>query len=145
MRSRIDRTVAGALVALATAGPLAAQEPRATLAHYTQSLFGRGAGHLGSVVVDVPFVPQGELLCGGAAAAMVMRYHGERGASAESFAPLVRREEGGIRTDELTAELAARGWDVEVRVNDLAGLEAALGAGIPPIVLLESRSEEHTS
>src|SRR5688500_15332145 len=52
----------------------------------------------------VPFVPQDELLCGGAAAAMVLRYHGERGMDAESFAHLVRRAEGGIRTDELAAE-----------------------------------------
>jgi len=40
-------------------------------------------------VLDVPFIAQSESLCGGAAAAMVLRYWGERGLTAESFASLV--------------------------------------------------------
>ena len=36
-------------------------------------------------VLDVPFIAQSELLCGGAAAAMVMRYWGERGVDALSL------------------------------------------------------------
>ena len=33
--------------------------------------------------LDVPFISQTELLCGGAAAAMVLRYWGERGIAAK--------------------------------------------------------------
>ena len=45
-------------------------------------------------VLDVPFIAQSELLCGGAAAAMVMRYWGERGIDAESFRVARRCESG---------------------------------------------------
>src|SRR5918996_6277478 len=61
-------------------------------------------------LLDVPFISQSELLCGGAAAAMVLRYWGERGVSAESFANLVDRSASGIRTDVLVADLVRRGW-----------------------------------
>src|ERR1044071_3184259 len=61
-------------------------------------------------VLDVPFISQSELLCGGAAAAMVLRYWGERGITAESFADLVDRSASGIRTDTLVADLTRRGW-----------------------------------
>src|ERR1041384_1988808 len=62
-------------------------------------------------LLDVPFISQSELLCGGAAAALVMRYWGERGIDAESFQPLVDRKAGGIRTDALTADLRERRWN----------------------------------
>ena len=39
--------------------------------------------------LTVPFLPQTEALCGGAAAAMVLRYWGERHADVQQFAPLV--------------------------------------------------------
>src|SRR4029077_10966787 len=61
-------------------------------------------------VLDVPYVPQGEDLCGGAAAAMVMRYWGERAVYAEAFAPLVDRAAHGIRTGALADDLRRRGW-----------------------------------
>ena len=61
-------------------------------------------------MLDVPFISQSEALCGGAAAAMVLRYWGERGLSAESFAHLVDRSAAGIRTDSLLEELKTRGW-----------------------------------
>ena len=72
---------------------------------------GEGAGPL--ALLDVPFISQSELLCGGAAAAMVLRYWGEREISAESFAGLVDRRAGGIRTDALVADLRRRGWTAE--------------------------------
>src|SRR5688500_20185749 len=62
-------------------------------------------------LLDVPFISQSELLCGGAAAAMIVRYWGERGVTAESFAHLVDRSAAGIRTDVLIDELRARGWN----------------------------------
>jgi len=45
----------------------------------------------------------------GAAAAMVLRYWGTTGISAEDFAPLVDRGAGGIRTTDLVRALDARG------------------------------------
>ena len=125
-----------ALVALlAPPARVAAQQPPSALA----AAAGAWASAPGApVALDVPFVPQGELLCGGAAAAMVLRYHGERGARAESFAPLVRGNAGGIRTDELAAELVRRGWAVRTPEGNLAALAAALVAGTPPIVLIAS-------
>ena len=59
-------------------------------------------------ILDVPFIAQSELLCGGAAAAMVMRYWGEREVDAESFSDLVDRHAGGIRTSTLAADMRAR-------------------------------------
>ena len=56
-------------------------------------------------ILDVPFISQSEALCGGAAAAMVLRYWGERGLTAESFSHLVDRSAAGIRTDALVNEL----------------------------------------
>ena len=71
------------VLALALASPVFAQEaPPAPLA-----------------LLDVPYVVQSEALCGGAAAAMVLRYWGERGIAAESFAALVDQSAAGIRTD----------------------------------------------
>jgi hypothetical protein len=126
-RSRARVVVGGAVLTAALAAPLAGAPSRsARLAPAPDSALG------------VPFIPQGELLCGGAAAAMVLRYHGARGVGAESFAQLVRRDEGGIRTDELAAALRARGWRAEERVGDRDALARALAAGLPPIVLLES-------
>ena len=90
-------------------------------------------------ILDVPFVRQSELLCGGAAAAMVMRYWGERGIDAEAFQPLVDRKAGGIRTDALASALRVRRWNA----LDVQGSAEALGRqlqmGRPVIALLEDR------
>src|SRR5688572_22419849 len=90
-------------------------------------------------LLDVPYISQSEDLCGGAAAAMVLRFWGERGLTAESFAPLVDRSAAGIRTDALTGELRARGW----RVTGLAGtpaiLDTELERGRPVIALIQDR------
>jgi hypothetical protein len=77
-------------------------------------------------VLDVPFVSQTEDLCGGAAAAMVLRFWGVRGVDAESFTHLVDHRAGGIRTTDLIRDLDSRGWAaVAVRV------EARLADGQP--------------
>ncbi len=88
--------------------------------------------------VDVPFVAQGPLLCGGAAAAMVERFWGARGVYGEDFGHLVRESEGGIRALELTSTMRDRGYDVEVVTGDPTRVFAALDRGVPPILLLES-------
>lgn len=62
-------------------------------------------------LLDVPYLPQSEDLCGGAAIAMVLRYWGDRSVHAEDFAPLIDRSTAGIRTDVLTAAVSRRGWN----------------------------------
>ena len=59
-------------------------------------------------LLDVPYIQQSEALCGGAAAAMVMRYWGETGVYAETFSSLVDRTAGGIRGDALLNSLVER-------------------------------------
>src|SRR2546426_164497 len=48
------------------------------------------------LMLDVPYLPQSDALCGGAAAAMVFRYWGDTHASVQEFAALVDRR-GGVR------------------------------------------------
>jgi predicted double-glycine peptidase len=90
-------------------------------------------------VLDVPFIAQSESLCGGAAAAMVLRYWGERGLTAESFSHLVDASAAGIRTTALVGDLKSRGWNaLEVRGSD-ALLARQTDQGRPALVLLEDR------
>ena len=70
---------------------------------------------------------------------MVLRYWGARGLDAESFAPLVDRSAGGIRTTRLIDDLRQRGWNaaaVEGR-DDL--IDAELARGRPVLTLIEDR------
>jgi peptidase C39-like protein len=90
-----------------------------------------------SLILDVPFVPQGEALCGGAAAAMVLRYWGERGINAVDFAPLVEDSLGGIRTGRLVLDLQHRGWQAIDFVGDETLLRRHLAAGRPVIALIQ--------
>jgi hypothetical protein len=88
-------------------------------------------------VLDVPFIAQSELLCGGAAAAMVMRYWGERGVDAETFQSLVDRKARGIRTSALTANLLARHWSALEVPGSAESLTRELQQGRPVISLIE--------
>lgn len=87
----------------------------------------------------VPYLPQTEALCGGAAAAMVMRYWGEADAYPDAFASLVDRTAGGIRTSALTADLSRRGWIVAAGSGDVAEMTKELGRRRPVIALIEDR------
>lgn len=87
--------------------------------------------------LDVPFIAQGPLLCGGAAAAMVERYWAARGVYAADFARLVHPREGGIRAVDLAAALANRGYTVQSYENDPAVVPGAIEDGVPVIVLLD--------
>jgi hypothetical protein len=98
------------------------------------------AGPTSLRVLDVPFVSQTEALCGGAAAAMVMRFWGARGVDAQSFAHLVEETAGGIRTTALLRELDSRGWTAA----SVPGSEARLADeinrnGRPVLALIEDR------
>ena len=91
-------------------------------------------------VLDVPFVSQSELLCGGAAAAMVLRFWGARGVDAESFAHLVDERAGGIRSDALLREIDARGWTATAVPGSDARLADEVNRnGRPVLALIEDR------
>ena len=90
-------------------------------------------------LLDVPFIQQSEALCGGAAAAMVMRYWGATDVYAETFAPLVDNAAGGIRGEALLRELTGRGWDARSLRGDRELVHARLAAGQPVIALIEDR------
>jgi len=90
-------------------------------------------------ILDVPYISQSEALCGGAAAAMILRYWGERGLSAESFAHLVDRSAAGIRTDALVGELRSRGWDATGIAGTDAAVDGELARGRPALTLIEDR------
>ncbi len=96
-----------------------------------------------AVTIDVPYLPQSEALCGGAAVAMVFRYWGDAHADVQQFAPLVDVRAGGIANDKLVAAVAARGW----RATPLAGsvnlLHEQLEARRPVIILLEDRPRRY--
>lgn len=100
-------------------------------------LFGAPASAPGGVdELDVPFVAQTPLLCGGAAAAMVERYWGARGRDAEDYLPLVEPTEGGIRASDLMSELRDNGYVVHRTTSSPEAAAEAIAAGVPPIVLL---------
>ena len=70
---------------------------------------------------------------------MVLRFWGERGVSAETFAPLVDRSAAGIRTTALVGALVQRGWRASALSGSDALLDSELSNGRPSIVLLEDR------
>ena len=89
-----------------------------------------------SLAIDVPYLPQTDALCGGAATAMVFRYWGDAHADVQEFAPLVDRRAGGIATDALTAAVASRGWRTSRVDGSLEALGARIHDGQPVVVLL---------
>lgn len=90
-------------------------------------------------LLDVPFISQSEALCGGAAAAMLLRFWGEKDVAADSFAHLVDRSAAGIRTDALIGELRRRGWDATGIAGTGELLARELAQGRPVVTLIEDR------
>ena len=86
--------------------------------------------------LQVPYVSQSVLLCGGAAVAMVERWWGRRGVYAEEFAHLVRRDEGGIRTTDLALAVQSRGWSVQSARESVAAIRQSLADSVPVIALI---------
>ena len=89
--------------------------------------------------LDVPYLPQTEALCGGASAAMVMRYWGARDVYPDEFAPLIDRSAGGIHTSALVAALERREWIAVAGPADLPALAREVERGRPVIALIEDR------
>ena len=89
--------------------------------------------------IDVPYLPQTEDLCGGAAAAMVFRFWGDRHAEVGEFARLVDRKAGGIATDVLVAAIVGRGWRAVETRGSFNDLRQRLAAKRPVVLLLQDR------
>jgi hypothetical protein len=90
------------------------------------------------VVLDVPFLAQTEALCGGAAAAMVMRYWGTATARPEDFADLVDSDRGGITTGDLVGRLRSLGFQTFPFRGEAALVRRHLERGRPVIALVEA-------
>jgi hypothetical protein len=119
------KTVCACLCVVAgLASPSAAQERRSTL-------------------LDVPFVAQTEALCGGAAAAMVLRYWGATRVYAEDFAALVDESAEGIKVGTLSSAIVERGWRALPVSATAADVRIHLARGRPIITLIEDRPGRH--
>jgi hypothetical protein len=88
-------------------------------------------------VLAVPYLPQSEDLCGGAAAAMVMRYWGAADIYPEAFATLVDHSAGGIRTSALVGSLQSRGWTAAATAGNTKLLDDEIARRRPVIALIE--------
>src|SRR5438477_12055653 len=86
--------------------------------------------------LTVPYLPQTDALCGGAAAAMVFRYWGDAHADIEQFAPLVDRHAGGISGAALVRAVEERGWLATVVPGSIDQLSEQLQHGHPIVILL---------
>jgi hypothetical protein len=115
-------TVAVGLAATVYAQPAGAQKSGAAL-------------HL----LNVPYLPQSEALCGGAAIAMVMRYFGATNIYAETFSDLLDPAAGGIHGRDLLKALEARGWPAQSFRGDPALVQSHLVAGRPVVALIQDR------
>jgi hypothetical protein len=78
-------------------------------------------------------------MCGGAAAAMVFRYWGDRHADVQQFAPFVDRRAGGIADDVLVAAIRDREWRAARLDGTMDALRAELTARRPVILLIRDR------
>jgi hypothetical protein len=102
------------------------------------------AAALSLASISVPYVPQTDALCGGAAAAMVFRYWGDVHPDIDQFAPLVVRRPGGVSgipDAALVAAVRSRGWRTETGDSTIDALRLRLAARQPVIVLLEDRRD----
>jgi hypothetical protein len=115
------------LLLISMTAPIAAQRPASTDASEPLR------------ILDVPFLSQPQALCGGAAAAMVLRYWGERGLAAESFAHLVDHSAAGIRTDALIGDLRRRGWMARGLRGTHDLIDRELARSRPVMALIEDR------
>src|SRR5579871_53450 len=101
------------------------------------------AAVVAAALLNVPYLPQTDALCGGAAAAMVFRYWGDAHAGVQQFASLVDRRAGGIADDVLVEAIAQRGWIVDRIAGSVSALDEHLAAHEPIIVLLADRRSRY--
>ena len=89
------------------------------------------------MVADVPFIAQSVDLCGGAAAAMVLRYWGIEDAQAADFAPLINPGTRGISTGDLVAALGSRGVVARPISAEPEDARREIARGRPVIALID--------
>ena len=95
-------------------------------------------GIAAALLLDVPFVPQSQALCGGAAVSMVMRYWSpETLVHAEDFATLVDARAGGIAVGALARAVEERGWRAHAFVPNATDVQLHIGQGRPVIALIQ--------
>lgn len=93
--------------------------------------------------LDVPYVPQSGVLCGGAALSMVLRYWGESLVYAEDFLSLVGQDSLGIPTDVLASAAERRGYRTARLAETRMDLAGNVARRWPTIVLLADGSERY--
>lgn len=94
--------------------------------------------------LQVPYVAQSELLCGGAAIAMVERWWGRRGVYGDAFSYLVHRESGGILTTDMARVTRERGWSVVALGATAERVTLSLADSVPVIALIQvARNRYH--
>lgn len=89
-------------------------------------------------LLDVPYVPQSGVLCGGAALAMILRFWGQRDVLAEHFAEWVDPAASGIRTDALAEAAIALQWSAYPMSGDSSAARIHVAQGRPVILLIRS-------
>jgi ABC-type bacteriocin/lantibiotic exporter with double-glycine peptidase domain len=96
-----------------------------------------------SLSLTVPYLKQPKMLCGGAAATMVLRFWGEASADARQFEPFIDRKAGGIATDVLAQAVENRSWRAVQFKGSVESVRERLEAGQPVIVLTHERGERY--
>jgi hypothetical protein len=91
-------------------------------------------------ILDVPYVPQSGVLCGGAALAMVLRYWGMTRVLAEDFAELAEPGQAGIRTVHLVKAVESYGWSAFPLAGARTEVEDHLDHGRPVIAMIRTGS-----
>ena len=94
-------------------------------------------------VPAVPYLPQSEALCGGAALAMVLRYWGMPDVRPEDFAGSLTPEGTGIPADALRRLTEARGFQAFAFSGGRPEAVSHLEKGRPLIALLSTAPERH--
>lgn len=87
-------------------------------------------------LLDVPWVPQSEDLCGAAAAAMAFRFWGGRDAGMAPFEAVLAADGSGIRTADLVRVIRAQGWTALPIEGGLETVDWHLARGRPLIALI---------
>jgi hypothetical protein len=98
---------------------------------------------LTALTLAVPFLPHTDALCGGAAAAMVFRYLGDRHADVQQFESLVDTRAGGIADSALVDAIRSRGWKAQLLDGSIATIREQVAAGHPLILLIEDRPSRY--
>lgn len=92
-----------------------------------------------AIQLDVPYLPQTEAMCGGAAVAMVFRYWGEAHTDTRPFAALVDKRAGGIAGPALVGEVERQGWQTHQFEGSIGFLDNELRRGRPVVILIQDR------